>query len=80
MNLTTWNVQGIRTKQVEVFHELSKMKLDICVNEYLHFYSEVDKSEQEKRVVSIAIHQKLKKCIKSWEEIDERIILIEMWK
>ncbi|KAK4883377.1 hypothetical protein RN001_006696 [Aquatica leii] len=31
MRLATWNVQGLRTKQNEVFNELEQNKIDLCV-------------------------------------------------
>lgn len=94
MKLATWNVQGIRNKQSEVFEELKKMKIDICVltetkkkgkgnevvGEYVHIYSGVSKDSRAKRGVSIAIHKDLRSKIKSWEEIDEQIIKLEINK
>ncbi|KAF2898076.1 hypothetical protein ILUMI_08099 [Ignelater luminosus] len=61
MKLTTWNVQGIKTEQVEV-------------------RKKEEKRERAIRGVSIEIHQKLKKCVKLWKEIDKRIILREIKK
>lgn len=94
LKLATWNVQGLRTKQSEVFKELQKMKVDICIltetkkkgrgtetiGDYIHIYSGVKKDTRAKRGVSIAIHKTLKKSIKSWEEIDEQIIKLELEK
>lgn len=94
MRLATWNIQGLRTKQSEVFHELNKMNIDICVltetkkkgkgneniGEYIHFYSGVRKDARAKRGVSIAVHKDMKRSIKSWEEIDEQIMTIEIVK
>lgn len=92
MKVATWNIQGLNTKQNEVFRELDNMKIDICVltetkkkgrgnemiNPYIHFYSGVNKNERAKRGVSIAIHRRLKPNIRSWEEINERIITMEL--
>ena len=92
MKFATWNVQGLRTKQCEVFQELENMNIDICVltetkkkgrgnetvGEYIHLYSGVPKDARAKRGVSIAVHKRNKKYIKSWEEIDEQIITMEM--
>lgn len=72
MKLATWNVQGIRTKQQEVFSEINKMKIDICVltetkkkgkgtetvEEYIHIFSGVSKKTRAKRGVSVAIHKR----------------------
>lgn len=94
MNLATWNIQGLRTKQREVFTELEKMNIDIGVltetkkkgagnervGKYIHFYSGVNKNERAKRGVSMVVHQKLQQCIKSWKEINERIISLELKK
>lgn len=94
MRLATWNIQGLRTKQLEVFQELKQYKIDICVftetkkkgrgseeiEEYMHFYSGVEKSMRARRGVSIAVHKKFRKNVKSWEEIDEQIISMEIVK
>ncbi|XP_044766969.1 craniofacial development protein 2-like [Coccinella septempunctata] len=94
MKLATWNIQGLRTKQGEVFQELEKMKVDICVltetkrkgvgsetiGEYIHFYSGVPKDARAKRGVSIAVHKRNREHIKSWEEIDEQIMTMEFNK
>jgi len=94
MRLGTWNIQGIRTKQTEVFKELKEKDIDICVltetkkkgkgnekiGDYIHFYSGVEKSARAKRGVSIAVHKKYERNIKCWEEIDEQIIKMEIEK
>ncbi|KAK4877536.1 hypothetical protein RN001_010042 [Aquatica leii] len=92
MRLVTWNVPGLRTKQNEVFNELEQNKIDLCVltetkkkgkgsetvGNYIHFYSGVCKSTRAKRGVSIAVQKKYRNHIKSWEEIDEQIIIVEL--
>lgn len=92
--MATWNVQGLNTKKKEVFQEIERMKLDVCVltetkkkgkgneqiGKYIHFYSGVNKTQRAKRGVSIVVHQKLKNYIKEWEELDERIIKLELQK
>lgn len=94
MTMVTWNVQGIGTKRQEVFEEMAKMKVDIgvltetkkkgkgneMVGEYIHFYSGVSKHERAKRGISVVVHKKYKRNIKSWEEIDERIMMLELTK
>lgn len=94
MRLATWNIQGLRTKQTEVFQELKRHKIDICIlsetkkkgkgseeiGDYIHLYSGVDKSARAKRGVSIAIHKRFRKDIKSWEEVDEQIITMDIYK
>lgn len=92
MILATWNVQGIRTKHAEVFREIGRFKIDICVitetkkkgngtenvGDYIHLYSGVDKSIRAKRGVAIIIHKRFKNNIIGWEGIDERIITAEL--
>ncbi|XP_030766580.1 craniofacial development protein 2-like [Sitophilus oryzae] len=71
------------------------MKIDICVltetkkkgkgtetvGEYIHIFSSVvNKETRAKRGVSLAIHKRLKTNIKSWDEIDEQIIKVEIHK
>lgn len=94
MRLATWNIQGLRTKQTEVFKELDKAKIDICVltetkkkgkgveeiNDYIHIYSGVSRDSRAKRGVSIAIRKNLRDNIKKWEEIDEQMITLELRK
>lgn len=94
MKLATWNVQGLRTKQEEVFLELQKMRIDVCVltevkrkgrgsemvGDYVHIFSGVAKDDRARRGVAIAVHKNLKKNIRSWEEVDEQIIKLEMIK
>lgn len=50
------------------------------IGDYIHLYSGVDKSTRAKRGVSIAIHKKFRKNIKSWEEVDEQIITMDIYK
>lgn len=92
MNFGTWNVQGINTKQKEVFDQLEKYQMDVVVltetkkkgdgNEeigsYIHFYSGVPKCRRAKAGVSIVLHKKLRKYIRNWEEVDERIMKMEL--
>jgi len=94
MNFATWNIQGISTKRREVFDEMKKMKIDIGVltetkkkgkgnekvEDYIMFYSGVNKHERAKRGVAIAVHSKHKSKITSWEEIDDRIMTVELKK
>lgn len=94
MFMATWNIQGLNTKKREVFQELEKLKVDICVltetkkkgkgnemiAEYIHFYSGVKKEERAKRGVSIAVHKKHRRNINCWEQIDERIMTVELTK
>jgi len=82
----------MNTKREQIFKELEEHDLDIVAltetkkkgkgNElqgnYLHFYSGVDKAHRAKAGVSLAIHKKFKKHIKNWEEVNERILKLEM--
>lgn len=92
MILATWNVQGIARKLNEVIVELKNLKIDLTVvtetkkkgqgseglGEYDHFYSGVPKEERAKRGVGIIIHRKWRRCIKSWEAVNERIIKLNL--
>ena len=85
-------MQGIGTKQTEVFQELRKMNIDIAVltevkkkgsgteeiNEYLHIYSGVPKDQRARCGVSIVLKKKFKNMIKSWDTVDERLIWINL--
>ncbi|GJQ87439.1 hypothetical protein Trydic_g19204 [Trypoxylus dichotomus] len=65
----TWNVQGLKTEQMEVFQEIRKAEIDVCVltetkkegtgneivAEYIYFYSGVQKHSRTKTGVSIAV-------------------------
>lgn len=88
MNLGIWNIQGIRNKQKEVIMEFIQRHIDIAIltetkkkgngientNDFTHLYTGVEKHERARAGVSILIHGKLKKYIKSWEPMNERII------
>lgn len=88
VNFATWNVQDMRTKETEVFHVLQRHKIDICVltqtkkkgigneikNGYIHVCSGIEKIVRPKRSVGIAIFEKFRTNIKSWDEIGEWII------
>lgn len=90
MNLGTWNIQGIRTKEVEVFREIEKSNLDITIltetkkkgtgeeykHNFLHIWSGVEKSIRAKRGVSIVVKKELVKYVKNWQPINERIMTI----
>lgn len=67
MNIGTWNVKGLRTKQKEVIDELMRLKMDIAVltetkkkgkgseriGEYTHLYSGVNMGDRAKAGVSV---------------------------
>lgn len=88
----TWNVQGISTKKQEIYEQLNKYKVDIAAltetkkkgsgyeeyGEYILFFSGVPKDKRARAGVAISIHKKLKSCIRSWEEIDERLLKMEL--
>jgi exonuclease III len=91
LNLATWNVQGLRTKRNEVFEQLEHMNIHIGVlsetkkkgqgNEdvanYINLYSGVNKEKRAKAGVSIVVHKRLKNSIKSWENVNERLMQIQ---
>lgn len=88
----TWNVQGIGTKIHEVFKEIEQYNLDIVAftevkkkgkgieqkDHYTFIYSGVPKEERGRSGVAIAIKMKYKRNIKSWEQINDRILVVEM--
>lgn len=92
MNFACWNIQGISTKYSEVLRTIDQYQLDIVVlsetkkkgngNEvnqnYLHFYSGVDKDKRARAGVSIMINKKWQKYIRNSEAINERLIKIEV--
>jgi len=94
LKMATWNIQGIRNKEQEVLKEMEKMKIDICVltetkkkgvgsekaGSYMKIYSGVPKSCRAKRGVAILVHNRLVKYIKSWQEVDEQILTLEISK
>jgi exonuclease III len=79
-------------KQNEVFEQLEHMNIDIGVlsetkkkgqgNEnvanYIHFYSGVNKEKRAKAGVSRVVHKRLKNSFKSWENINERLMQIQV--
>lgn len=92
LSIGTWNVQGLNTKEQEVIGEITEMNGDIMVlsetkkkgkgqeklGNYTHIWSGVPKSSRAKKGVSILIKNKWVKNIVSWEEIDERIIKLNL--
>ena len=92
MNIGTWNVQGIATKTEKVLREIKKYDTDIVGftetkkkgrgseerNGYIHIYSGVPKEERARSGVSIAIKNRYKKNITSWEQISDRILKVQM--
>ena len=92
LNAGTWNVQGLRTKQNEVLLEVKRLSMDIVVltetkkkgrgsedlNGYIHFYSGVRKEMRAKAGVSILINKHLARGVRNWEQVDERLIKVEM--
>lgn len=93
--MSTWNVRGWRNKVDEVVSEIRKTKSDITVltetkkkgqgseeiSGFIHLYSGVDKDRRAQSGVSILVRKELKSSLKSWEQINERIIRLAMrWK
>lgn len=88
----TWNVQGFNRKINEVIAELKWLKMDLTVitetkrkgqgseslGEYDCFDNGVPKDTRAKTGVSIIIHRKWRKYIKSWEAVNERIIKVNL--
>lgn len=75
MNIDTWNVQGRNAKIYEVMDQLKKYNIQIAaltemkmkgkvnneLDNYILFYSGVEKHIRAKAGVGIAVHKKLKK-------------------
>jgi len=92
MRIGMWNVQGISTKQIEVFSELECPNVDIAAlmetkrkgngteegKNYIQIYSGVSKDQRARCGVSLLIKKKYKKCIKEWQYIDERLAQVQM--
>lgn len=92
MHIATWNIQGARNKMEEVVKEMERMKIDIAAltetkkkghgatrqGAYIHVFSGVPKEQRAKRGVSLIIHKRLKRFITNWENVDERIIKLNM--
>ena len=91
----TWNIQGWRTKDKEVIKELIKYNADVAVltetkkkgrgseelENFIHLYSGVNKEHRARAGVSILVNKKLRNFVRSWEQINERIIRLNMaWK
>lgn len=88
----TWNVQGISTKQSEVFQQLQKHNVDVCVlsetkkkgfgieekHGFIHIYSGVPKEKRARAGVSVVIRGKYRKYIKDWEYVDERLLTMDI--
>jgi len=74
LRIGTWNVQGISTKQTEVFREIERLKIDIAAltetkrkgngieegKNYIQIYSGVSKDQRAKCGVSLLIKKKYK--------------------
>jgi len=92
INIGTWNVQGFGRKINEVFFEVKRLKMDVMVitetkkkgqgsenlGEYDCFYSGVSKDKRAQQGVAVLIRKKYRKCITSWEPINERLIKINL--
>ncbi|CAH1975795.1 unnamed protein product [Acanthoscelides obtectus] len=91
-NIGCWNIQGLNTKDDQVFRELHTYDIDIAVlsetkkkgqgnsykDEYICFWSGVEKSKRAKAGVAIAIKKVMEKFIMDWNPVDERIITVDM--
>lgn len=92
MNFGCWNVQGISTKNQEVFKTLADFNIDIAVlsetkkkgngnefrDNYIHFYSGVDKDKRARAGISIALNKKFQKDVRNWSAINERLITMDL--
>lgn len=92
MRIGTWNVRGISDKRTEITSEIKKYKLDIAVlsetkrkgrgyedeDEYVHFWSGVDKNERARAGISVLIKKQLKNYILNYSYISERILTVTL--
>ncbi|XP_022188702.2 craniofacial development protein 2-like [Nilaparvata lugens] len=88
----TWNVQGWANKALEITQQFHRMNLDVLVTSEMKkkgsgceevegtllFWSGVDKDQRAKAGVGILIRKQLKRFIKSWKPVNERIIKVEL--
>nr|CAH7766067.1 unnamed protein product [Callosobruchus chinensis] len=86
LNKVVIKKQGIGTKSDEVFKELARNNMDIVAltetkkkgkgteekHDYIHIYSGVPKEDRGRSGVSIAIHKKFRKQIKSILQLNEQ--------
>jgi exonuclease III len=92
MNFGCWNVQGLTKKIQEIPFELKKLNISVAVlpetnrqgkgdehlEDFIHFWSGVNKGNRAKAGVSIVINKKYKKCITNWNFSNERIVSVEL--
>nr|CAH7729527.1 unnamed protein product [Callosobruchus chinensis] len=91
MNIGTWNVKSMSTKQSELISEIKRYQMDIVavtetkkkgngseqIEDYIHLYSGVDKICRARAGVSLFISKELGRDIKDWQPINERIIRVD---
>lgn len=75
-----------------MFEQLNNFKIDIVFlaetkkkgtgnglqRNYLHLYNRLEKGKRASAGVSIVVHKKWTHCIKNWDEINQRIIKMEI--
>lgn len=83
-------IQGTGTIRRKVLKEKASMKVDTgiltetkrrsneMVNDYIHFYSRVDKNKRAKREVSMIVYNKYMRNIKNSHEYFEKIMTLEL--
>lgn len=90
LKIGTWNIQGWRTKEKEVLREIKEMDMDIVIltetkkkgkgeerfEDYVFFWSGVEKHMRAKSGVAIIIKNKWIRKVIDVEYIDERILKI----
>lgn len=91
--LGTWNIRGIRGKEVELVDEFEKAGLEILAisetkkkgkgradltNGHILIYSGVPDSQRAAAGVGCVIHKKLKDQIVAWKNVSERILQVEL--
>ncbi|KAF2894991.1 hypothetical protein ILUMI_11183 [Ignelater luminosus] len=92
MNISTWNVKNLSTKQNKLLNEIKRFDMDIVavtetkkkgkgsehMHDYIHLYSDVDKASKAMAGISIFIKKQLARNIKDWNPINERLIKVDL--
>ncbi|XP_030765286.1 craniofacial development protein 2-like [Sitophilus oryzae] len=92
MRIGTWNVNSFVNKTSEVTSEMARFNLDIVVlsetkkkgrgsehlDNFLHFWSGIDKAKRAQAGVSVLIAKKLSKFYKNYNAVNERIVTVTL--
>ena len=91
MNIGTWNVRGLNSKEPELVQEFKKNKLlgitetkkkgqgfQRLENNHILMYSGVVKTERARGGVGLMMKEETKQLITDWKFIDERLMCVKM--